>query len=144
MKWYAILGIIIIVLIVVIGIVLCYSYIENTEYKNPDENSHLIGGDKDAHGCIGSAGYSWCEAKQKCLRVWEEDCNTGNEKINLCPAEHNPSGICTLEYRPVCGWFSQNIKCIKYPCAIDASNPCTACTNEDVNYWTEGECPKTQ
>ena len=36
---------------------------------------HLIGGDKDEHGCIGSAGYSWCESKQKCLRVWEEDCD---------------------------------------------------------------------
>jgi len=35
----------------------------------------LVGGDKDSHGCIGSAGYTWCEKKQKCLRVWEEDCN---------------------------------------------------------------------
>ena len=34
----------------------------------------LVGGDRDAHGCIGSAGYSWCEAKQKCLRPWEEAC----------------------------------------------------------------------
>jgi hypothetical protein len=34
----------------------------------------LLGGDRDEHGCIGSAGYSWCEAKQKCLRVWEEKC----------------------------------------------------------------------
>lgn len=34
----------------------------------------LVGGDKDEHGCIGSAGYTWCEAKQKCLRIWEEPC----------------------------------------------------------------------
>jgi hypothetical protein len=34
----------------------------------------LVGNDKDAHGCIGSAGYSWCESKQKCLRPWEEPC----------------------------------------------------------------------
>ncbi|MCX6731105.1 MAG: hypothetical protein NTZ55_04605 [Candidatus Roizmanbacteria bacterium] len=34
----------------------------------------LIGGDKDVHGCLGPAGYSWCEVKQKCLRVWEEKC----------------------------------------------------------------------
>ncbi len=34
----------------------------------------LIGGDKDAHGCLPSAGYSWCEVKQKCLRTWEEKC----------------------------------------------------------------------
>jgi hypothetical protein len=33
-----------------------------------------IGGDKDAHGCLTAAGYSWCEAKQKCLRTFEENC----------------------------------------------------------------------
>lgn len=36
-----------------------------------------IGGDSDTHGCKGSAGYSWCEAKQKCLRSWEEECVAG-------------------------------------------------------------------
>lgn len=34
----------------------------------------VVGGDKDEHGCIGSAGYSWCQEKQKCLRIWEEPC----------------------------------------------------------------------
>jgi hypothetical protein len=34
----------------------------------------MPGSDRDAHGCIGSAGYSWCEEKQKCLRIWEESC----------------------------------------------------------------------
>ena len=34
----------------------------------------LIGGDQDEHGCLGPAGYSWCEAKQKCLRLFEEFC----------------------------------------------------------------------
>jgi len=38
------------------------------------QNQPIVGGDRDAHGCIGSAGYSWCEAKQKCLRTWEEPC----------------------------------------------------------------------
>lgn len=35
----------------------------------------VVGGDKDAHGCIGSAGYSWCQIKNKCLRIWEESCD---------------------------------------------------------------------
>lgn len=38
-------------------------------------NSPVVGGDKDIHGCIGSAGYTWCEVKQKCLRSWEEQCD---------------------------------------------------------------------
>jgi|GEM_PF-1764311 len=35
----------------------------------------VVGGDRDEHGCIGSAGYIWCETKQKCLRTWEEPCD---------------------------------------------------------------------
>lgn len=35
----------------------------------------LVGNDRDAHGCIPSAGYSWCQAKNKCLRPWEESCS---------------------------------------------------------------------
>ncbi|VVB98433.1 Uncharacterised protein [uncultured archaeon] len=34
----------------------------------------LVGNDSDAHGCKASAGYSWCESTQKCIRVWEENC----------------------------------------------------------------------
>lgn len=30
-----------------------------------------VGGDRDAHGCIASAGYRWCEKTQKCERPWE-------------------------------------------------------------------------
>ena len=36
----------------------------------------IVGGDKDEHGCIGSAGYLWCEEKQECIRPWEENCTT--------------------------------------------------------------------
>jgi len=44
-------------------------------FMNYYENSNkIIGGDKDSHGCLIGAGYSWCEEKQKCLRVWEESC----------------------------------------------------------------------
>ena len=42
------------------------------------ENQPLVGGDRDAHGCIGSAGYSWCEISQKCYRPWEEKCEVNN------------------------------------------------------------------
>ncbi|WP_323120421.1 hypothetical protein [Burkholderia alba] len=29
------------------------------------------GSDRDAHGCIPSAGYAWCERTAKCERPWE-------------------------------------------------------------------------
>lgn len=44
-----------------------------------DQKETLVGGDRDKHGCIGSAGYIWCEAKQKCLRQWEEACESENK-----------------------------------------------------------------
>ncbi|WP_428310489.1 peptidase [Hydrocarboniphaga sp.] len=31
----------------------------------------VVGGDRDAHGCIGSAGYSWCAREALCVRPWE-------------------------------------------------------------------------
>ncbi len=49
-----------------------------SEYEN-----NIVGGDKDEHECLGSAGYSWCEAKGKCLRVFEEWCaDQSRELIN--------------------------------------------------------------
>jgi hypothetical protein len=36
-----------------------------------DPAAPVVGGDRDEHGCIGSAGYRWCEATQQCERPWE-------------------------------------------------------------------------
>ena len=38
----------------------------------------IVGNDKDEHGCIGSAGYTWCEHTNKCQRIWEEPCEKSN------------------------------------------------------------------
>ena len=37
---------------------------------------HLLGGDRDEHGCIPSAGYLWCEELQECIRPWETPCDS--------------------------------------------------------------------
>jgi maltose-binding protein MalE len=73
--------ILIVILIVILAITGTY-YItsKKTLKKTPiaietDTKDMLVGNDKDAHGCIGSAGYTWCEVKNKCLRVWEEKCD---------------------------------------------------------------------
>lgn len=31
-----------------------------------------MGDDKDAHGCIASAGYTWSEVLKDCIRLWEK------------------------------------------------------------------------
>ena len=47
------------------------------------ESPTLIGGSRDNHGCLGSAGYTWSQTRQTCLRLWEEG-------ITLIPT--NPTG----------------------------------------------------
>lgn len=37
----------------------------------PQSGEVMTGGDRDEHGCIGSAGYTWSELKQECIRIWE-------------------------------------------------------------------------
>ncbi|MFA5828855.1 MAG: hypothetical protein WC841_05880 [Candidatus Shapirobacteria bacterium] len=51
--------------------------IDNPPTVEPSEVP-IVGGDADEHGCIGSAGYSWCEDKGKCIRIWEEDCGSAS------------------------------------------------------------------
>ncbi len=54
-------------------------YILDDSEKQIVKDEPLIGGDKDEGGCLVGAGYSWCEIKQKCLRVWEEPCEEGTQ-----------------------------------------------------------------
>jgi len=32
---------------------------------------NMPGGDRDASGCLGSAGYQWCAHTGQCERLWE-------------------------------------------------------------------------
>jgi len=64
------------------------------------------------------------------------------QEKTYCTEEQKNAEICTMDYTPVCGWFNENIRCIKYPCATTYSNSCSACSSEEVAYWTEGECPE--
>jgi len=45
----------------------------------------LVGNDRDEHGCIGSAGYTWSYALHDCVRLWEAGIrfDSGPEQIFL-------------------------------------------------------------
>lgn len=58
-----------------------------------------------------------------------------------CLEKQRKADYCTADYEPVCGWFNEDIKCIKYPCANTYSNSCESCKDAQVEYWTDGECP---
>ena len=58
-------------------LVTCVSCVGADGEKDPDVNSPrrgAVGGKLKGHLCLGSAGYVWCEAKNRCLRLWEEEC----------------------------------------------------------------------
>jgi hypothetical protein len=71
----------------------------------PAHKEAIIGGDSDVHGCKASAGYTWCEAKGKCIRMWEEECMCAGIAGYSCPREYkcntstmpDASGICVPE-----------------------------------------------
>lgn len=74
-----------------------------------------------------------------------DECGCGciaKEVNNFCKEEQRNADVCIEIYQPVCGWSdSEKIQCIRYPCANNYQNSCFACMNEDVLYWTKGECP---
>lgn len=62
-------------IIILLGILITLLVLLMILTPNQNQNQEIIGGQKDDGGCLVAAGYSWCEPKQKCLRIWEETCN---------------------------------------------------------------------
>ena len=52
----------------------CHSF----SVKQPDKLM-MLGSDRDKHGCIGSAGYRWCQHTNQCERPWELATKVGIE-----------------------------------------------------------------
>lgn len=73
-------------------------------YKTDSENQ-IVGGDKDIHGCIGSAGYTWNETKQECVREWEETLKDECAQLG-CPSNTLFVGSAGSDkyYECKCGW----------------------------------------
>ncbi len=52
-------------------IVLSGLTISNLFITNIYTQAKRIGGNRDSHGCLTGAGYSWCEIGNSCVRPWE-------------------------------------------------------------------------
>lgn len=78
----------------------------------------IIGGDTDAHGCLGPAGYSWCAVKNKCLRVWEEKCEVIATSTSTRPPCKTDMDCRELSC-PAQGGFAHE-KCISGSCILPA------------------------
>ncbi len=92
-----------------------------------------IGGETDEHGCMLMAGYTWCEARQKCLRTWVEECENydGGGCNSKCIEEGYDVGHCMWETE-ICDDDVEKAGCL-IPRSIHCGNPgqCNCyCKNE--------------
>ena len=62
------------------------------------------GSDWDIHGCIASAGYTWCDILGKCIRLWNETCEYPsnclfwNDGCNTCLINNDNLESCSEIY----------------------------------------------
>jgi polar amino acid transport system substrate-binding protein len=99
----------------------------------------MPGSDRDAHGCIPSAGYTWCADLNKCIRPWETNCTfdsadgTGDD---MMPGSDRDAHGCigSAGY----SWCSAKQKCIR-----SWEENCTAAVSakSDVRLITENFPP---
>ena len=55
-------------------------------YAGPfgDNNLPVVGGQRDSNNCLISAGFSWCESSQLCIRQWETPCDDNYNDCSDC------------------------------------------------------------
>ncbi|KAL4469624.1 hypothetical protein ABPG74_004877 [Tetrahymena malaccensis] len=73
----------------------------------------------------------------------EGKCEDYLEEAQFCSPSEKKLEECDDQIEPQCAWFDQDVKCLVYPCAINAKNRCSSCQVKNVLYTTEGKCPKS-
>ena len=51
---------------IIVGAWACFSACRSVQAPQ------LIGGNKDEHGCLTAAGYTWSELRRDCIRIFED------------------------------------------------------------------------
>lgn len=59
------------ILLLFFGLFSCEEAEINEEAEKLFEDQNLVGNDRDEHGCIGSAGYTYSQAKEDCIQIWD-------------------------------------------------------------------------
>jgi hypothetical protein len=61
---------------------------------------------------------------------------------HFCKEKDRKADTCPPEEGLTCGLYDQGLTCREPPCVEEFSSTCAACNDEDIIYWTEGECPE--
>ena len=94
-------------------------------------------------GCaVAISGCKDDSATSKESNTQSDELQSGTENYVNCP-EVRPE-MCTQMYDPVCGLMDSGIRCITTPCPSvihkTFGNACTACSDEKVTGYVDGEC----
>ncbi|MFH0804102.1 MAG: MliC family protein [Candidatus Zambryskibacteria bacterium] len=110
-------------------------------YVSGGNKNAIVGGDRDAHGCLGSAGYSWCQAKQLCIRTWEEYCTMAVSKTVTFVCDASKSIIAT--FYPTDDKFVDlklsDGRNMSVPHTVSASGARYANQDESFVFWNKGD-----
>ena len=85
----------------------------------------------DQNGCVIDGGYTWCESSQRCIRIWEEDCES---LTNYCDSSNIQ----------MCRMACSEPQCESNQCAMRINNCCDyTCTDNDniVETNCDASCP---
>merc|ERR550534_244437 len=58
---------------------------------------NMLGGNRDENGCLGSAGYTWCEKQGNCVRSWELEGEWDDECVSESRSSSDTSGESSSE-----------------------------------------------
>ena len=101
----------------------------------------LIGGAKDFHGCMGAAGYSWCDAKSTCIRSWEEYCTSAAPKTVLFVCDNNVQITATFYIKDdkFVDLKISDGRNMSVPRAMSGSGARYANADESFVFWNKGD-----
>ncbi len=112
---------------------------ESAQFRIASER--IIGGQKDENGCLIAAGYSWCEAKQKCIRPWEEYCTGAASATTAFTCDGSKTIVATFYPKDdnYVDLVLSDGKNISVPHALSASGARYAKDDESFVFWTKGD-----
>ena len=104
-------------------------------------NSPLIGGQKDEHGCLTAAGYSWCAAKNKCIRPWEQYCTAATPKTAVFACDDSKKITATFYPKDdkYVDLVLSDSRALTVPHAISANGARYAKPDESFVFWNVGD-----
>ena len=125
-----------ILIVVVLLLIAAGLYAWFTSQNQPQ----IIGGQKDEHGCLTAAGYSWCAARSECERPWERYCTAAAAKV--APFTCDESKTITATFYPTDDKYVDlqlsDGRNMSIPHAVSGSGARYAKADESFVFWNKG------